>query len=202
MHNAVFFLQEFAPQVLEELKGRFPELADEMTASQLGGEGDEDGLDKARAEFHITNLHTATQLMQKEVTQIKLRIKSAKRYQLAGKIVTLLSTSGVLGALAFGAKLTAVIGGLLTWLASIGELLAGYKANSGVIKAYPAMYMGIQTAKDKHHELTLAVKYGDSSKLQAAINDANEAAAELYRLLAEMGSGFTHSDANTKSLAQ
>lgn len=187
INEAVNLLNSLSPVSLDHFRQSFAVLGEELSLGRLGGDATGDGsLNKLRAEVLIRALGMARERAEAELELLKGRMSSAKKFRLGSQVVSLVCSSGVLGAIAIGDKNTTVATAILSVVASLGVIVAEYKerllkqGEGDVYAAFEAAghaaYKAGLAAENLH---LLSTHIPMSEELQNAIAEANKICEEL-----------------------
>lgn len=198
INELVALLTKIDAPKLKALRAEFPHLANELQLGRIGG-GSEDAnaYDLDRAKVAAQSLSAVANRASIELVRIQARMKLSRRRRLLAQILTLVGSSGVLGALALDKPTIAIATSVLTLLASIGSVLADFgerlvsPSKGDIYEAFEqASSVGFK-ARRLAEELRLAVSHNvATSELRPLIANANQLAEELNGWATKMaGSG-------------
>ena len=194
INEAVGVLSKLDPAQITELRNEFPSIADELRIGRIGGTpSDSASFDLERAEVAARALIAVANRASLELVRIQDRMRSARRRRLGSQILTLVCSSGVLGALALNKATTAVAISVLTLLASVGTLLADFgekllKSGEGdVYEAFEQASNASYKARKLSEELRLAIRHNISGdELRSLVTSANQLAEQLNQWVTKM----------------
>ena len=194
INEAVGVLSKLDPAQIAELRSEFPSIADELRIGRIGGTpSDSASFDLERAEVAARALIAVANRASLELVRIQDRMRSARRRRLGSQILTLVCSSGVLGALALNKATAAVAISVLTLLASVGTLLADFgekllKSGEGdVYEAFEQASNASYKARKLSEELRLAIRHNISGdELRSLVTSANQLAEQLNQWVTKM----------------
>ena len=171
---------------IDALRLEFPELAAELRRGQEGGKAT-NPYDTQRAEVAVRSLIAIANCAAVELNRVQTRMRLARTKRLMAQILTLVGSSGVLGALALKEPTLAVITSVVTLLASVGNLLADYgerlirPGQGDIYEAFEQASTANFRARRLADDLKLAVQHAAPAKeIQAQIASANQLAESLH----------------------
>jgi hypothetical protein len=205
INEAVFLLNRFAPEILEDARKEFPRLSSELSLGREGGEADtNDAIELDRAQVAIRALQAARLIAEQELTRVHSRMVSAKRRRLWSQIISLICSSGVLASLALDQRAMSIVAAVLALLAAIGTITAEHqerllKQGTGdIYEAYEKAAEAAYKAGRMADHLEILVRHSaNGAELKPIIEDANSLCDDLVGWLIKM----TGSDATPQSVA-
>ncbi|MRE40057.1 hypothetical protein GIJ60_14695 [Klebsiella quasipneumoniae] len=187
INEGVSLLNTLSPESLHDFRKSLPELSEELEIGRIGGITSSDGsLNKLRAEILIKALDIALGRANTELEILKNRMTSARKFRLGSQVLSLICSSGVLGAIAIGDKNTTVITAILSLLASLGVIFAEYKerllkqGDGDVYIAFEAAGQAAYKAGVALENIKLLSSHAnDSEELKNAIAESNKICEDL-----------------------
>lgn len=199
INEAVGLLARLDPQGLVALGAEFPSIAEELRPGRIGGEprnesstAVDSSLDFERAEVAARALIAVANMASIELETIRARMKVARRLRLATQVLTVVCSSGVLGAFAFSQTNTAIAIAVLTLLSSVGTLVAEHgeklllPGKGDIYQAYEQANSFGFRARKTAEELRLFIRYKSSADIKPLIIEANQLSEQLHDWVTRM----------------
>ncbi|MDR2265430.1 MAG: hypothetical protein LBE93_18560 [Enterobacter asburiae] len=197
INEGVNLLNTLSPSSLQDFRNSIPELQGELEIGRLGGViSNDDNLNKLRAEVLIKALEMALERANTELELLKIKMSSAKKFRLGSQVVSLICSSGVLGAIAIGDKNTTVVTAILSVFASLGSIIAEYKerllrqGDGDVYTAFEAAgHVAYKAGVALENIKLLSTHVPNSEELQNAIIESNKICEDLNVWLIKISGG-------------
>lgn len=205
INEAVFFLAQTNPALLDSLRRQYPNLEDELQEGIYAGVSEVAQTDTSsylmdKARFALATLEEAARRSKAAQTQLVSIIRSARRRRMLSQCIILFGSSSVLGATALDQKIAAVVSGVLTLLAALGNLFAEYQErllnpqSANVYEAFQKLAEGTYQAEILAAEIRLAVTHNNhGGELVNLIGNANSLCSGLNTWLVQLVSQLPRS---------
>jgi hypothetical protein len=188
INEAINILNSIDPDSLKNFREEFKSvLGDELKLGRQGGEDEYDNkLNKLRAKIVIEALQTAKKRAESELSILKNRIQSARKVRLISQMVSVVLSSGVLGAIAIGDKTMTIATAIFSAISSLGSILAENKER--LLKQSDSdIYIAFESAAQASYKAGLAIEnlkllsinLPESEELRSSITEANEVCEQL-----------------------
>ncbi len=212
VNEAVFFLDQFAPESLQALRSQYPELQEELQPGIMAGDAEDPDQEKskrillAKGRVMVVALEKAICMCDDALSAAVRKMKNARKARLGGQIVTVLGSSGVLGALSATQTTLASVSGVLALLGSLATVAAEYseqianpeagKLNSTYLEIGEARLRA--TILKQTLEIYLAESFADTA-LEKAVADANSLCEHVHGKVFQIIEGVIGTRAELRS---
>jgi signal transduction histidine kinase len=209
INEAVFLLKLMAPEQLESLKNRYPDIAQELQEGIFAGAEEPSSQRSSylcqRAVIVIVALEEAASRAEKAMVVAASDIKRARSRRLISQVLVLVGSSSLLGAVALDARqLVMVVSAVLTLLAALGDLLAEHYERllnpkvGNIYDAFQKLGEGTYRARRIAVELQIATQHDEGiGELAELVGKGNELCEQLNAWLTQTLNQFLGGTAST-----